>query len=432
MPYQTALPKIFITVEICWFKSADVFKILFRKTHGSAGAGSSAMDSTFERNCSELVAGERSGHTALVEGNVMYVWGGYVSIADTEVFLPNDEIWLFDLKSGIWEMCSMSGEVPSSMSGTCGCSLNGNMYIFGGCHANGQTNQLYCVNLLDGKYTWKRLEYNGSPPSPRDKLSCWVFSDRLIYFGGYGHKQLGEINNNRTFLVDDASWADEIFWGWNNEVHIFDPRSASWFEPRTSGRTPDPRAAHASATLGSKGYIYGGRIRECRTSDIHCLDLESWTWSEIVPAWPVPVGRSWHTLTAISDTALFLFGGMSVDGKPISDAWILDVETQKWREIEHPYINKPRLWHTACQAKDSDVIVFGGSSDFILLVDKGHSNDALVFQTQPYSLFRICEDYIAKNVENCKTLQKQLPYMPAKLLPAVQRRMLFFRTSRKE
>lgn len=36
----------------------------------------------------------------------------------------------------------MTGQVPSSMSGSCGCSLNGNMYIFGGCDDSGQTNQV--------------------------------------------------------------------------------------------------------------------------------------------------------------------------------------------------------------------------------------------------------------------------------------------------
>ncbi|CAB1334888.1 unnamed protein product [Coregonus sp. 'balchen'] len=295
------------------------------------------MDSAIEKHCSELVARERSGHTALIERNVLYV-----------------------------EMCKMSGEVPPPMSGTCGCSLNGDMYIFGGCDDNGQTNQV-----------------------------------------------------------------DDIYWGWNNEVHMFDPTSASWSEPHTSGCAPEPRAAHASATLGHKGYVCGGRIRETRTSDIHCLDLESWTWSEIVPASNVPVGRSWHTLTAISDSSLFLFGGLSLDCKPMSDGWVFDVGTKKWREFEHPYMNKPRLWHTACQGKDSDVIVFGGSCDYILLVDTGHCNDALVFQIQPYPLFRICEDYIAKNVKNCKMLEKQLPFVPPKLLPSVQRRMSFFRTTRK-
>ncbi len=40
------------------------------------------------------------------------------------------------------EVFHMTGEVPPSMSGTCGCSLNGTMYIFGGCDDNGQTNQV--------------------------------------------------------------------------------------------------------------------------------------------------------------------------------------------------------------------------------------------------------------------------------------------------
>lgn len=52
-------------------------------------------------------------------------------------------------------------------------------------------------------------------------------------------------------------------------------------------------------------------------------------------------------------------------------------------------ISSFRLWHTACLGKDSDVIVFGGSQDYILLVDKvgairttgGHSlsDDAVKF-----------------------------------------------------
>lgn len=36
------------------------------------------MDSACKRHCSELVARERSGHTAVVEENLLYVWGGYM------------------------------------------------------------------------------------------------------------------------------------------------------------------------------------------------------------------------------------------------------------------------------------------------------------------------------------------------------------------
>ncbi|CAJ1073397.1 kelch domain-containing protein 1-like [Xyrichtys novacula] len=391
------------------------------------------MDSAFEL-VAPSSARERSGHTAVVEDNLLYVWGGYMSVGDDEVFLPNDEIWVYDLEQGQWKVFHMPGEAPPPMSGTCGCSLDGHMYIFGGCDDNGQTNQIYCFNLTDGKYTWrKRIHEVGSSPSPRDKLSCWVYKRRIIYFGGYGHKLLTDVDSrNRSFIVDEVSSVEGIFWGWNNEVHVFDPVHSSWSQPQTHGRAPAPRAAHASATFGHRGYICGGRVMETRTNDIHCLDLESWTWSEIAPVSSSPVGRSWHTLTAVSDNTFFLFGGLSIDCKPMSDGWLFDVETKKWREVEHPFKTKPRLWHSASQGTNSDVIVFGGSCDYILLVDTGHCNDALVFQTQPYPLFRICVDYIAKNVRNSEVLRNQLPFLPPKLLTAVQRRMCFYRNSKKQ
>ncbi|XP_073683288.1 kelch domain-containing protein 1-like isoform X1 [Garra rufa] len=323
----------------------------------------------------------------------------------------------------------MCGSVPPSMSGSCGCIVNGELYIFGGCCDDGQTNEHYSVNLSDGKFIWRKEAHRfGSLPSPRDKLSCWVHEGRIIYFGGYGHKLLSEINDPKSFTVDEASWAEDVFWGWNNEIHEFDPERSRWTEPQTFGRAPAPRAAHASAAIDSKGYVCGGRIRETRTSDVYCLDFNSWTWSEIVSSTAAPTGRSWHTLTTVSDTSLFLFGGLSEDCRPMSDGWIFNLETRGWTRIEHQNKDKPRLWHTACQGRDSDVIVFGGSHDYILLVDKGHCNDALVFQTQPYPLLRLCEDFIASHAS---VFQHQILCLPPKLRNAVQKRMTFFRPSRK-
>ncbi|KAJ0009152.1 hypothetical protein NQD34_016567 [Periophthalmus magnuspinnatus] len=391
------------------------------------------MDRALERQCLELVARERSGHTAVLHNNLLYVWGGYMSVGDDEVFLPNDELWEYDLERGVWRVLHTTGDVPPSMSGSCGCCLNGVLFIFGGCDDNGQTNELYSVDLTDGTFTWKKIIHvSGAPPSPRDKLSCWVYDGKIIYFGGYGHKVLSDLDSrSRNFIVDETSWAGEVFWGWNNEVHVFDPKDLSWSQPQTFGRAPAPRAAHASASIGSKGYICGGQVMETRTSDIHCLDLETYTWTELVPSSTAPVGRSWHSLSPVSDSRLFLFGGLSMECNPMSDGWVFDTGSRKWTEVEHPFKNKPRLWHTACPGRDSDVIVFGGSCDYILLVDTGHCNDALVFQMQPYPLSRICEDYIARTVQGCDSLRTQVPLLPAKLQSAVYTRMCFYRPSKK-
>ncbi|XP_036404430.1 kelch domain-containing protein 1-like [Megalops cyprinoides] len=384
---------------------------------------------------------ERSDHTAFVEGDLLYVWGGYHSVAGEEVFLPSDEICLYDMSSGIWETQAMTGDVPPSLSQTCGCCLNGVMYIFGGCNDNGHTNQLYWVNLLDGMFAWRKVtDTKGTPPSPRDRHSCWVYRDRIIYFGGYGCKQLREVNDSQSFITDEASWATIgtalfRFWGWNNEVHVYDPKTATWNEPQTNGVPPTPRAAHCSATLGSRGYVCGGV--EATAMDMHFLDLESWTWTKVVPTSTVPMGRSWHTLTAVSDSALFLFGGLSATGKPLSDAWVFDVQTKEWTELEHSHRDQPRLWHSACLGNDSDVIVFGGSRDYTLLMDtisalqspsQSHCSDVLVFQTQPYPLIRLCEDCI---VRNSRILQEQLLWLPAKFQEIIQKRTSCFRPAAK-
>ncbi|XP_066550253.1 kelch domain-containing protein 1 isoform X2 [Amia ocellicauda] len=309
-----------------------------------------------------VVAQKRSGHTAVVDGNHLYVWGGYLSIDDNEVYLPSTEMWLYDMDSGVWDMHLAEGDIPPPMSGTCGCCVNGEMYIFGGFDDNGYTDKIYCVNLRNGTYTWKKINSKGSPPTPRDKLSCWVYNDRIIYFGGYGYKELGDLNDSSIFTVDEASWVGDVFLGWNNEVHVFDPSTVTWNEPDTTGSPPAPRAAHACATLGSKGYVCGGRVGGTRTNDVYCLDLELWKWSEV-------------------------------------------------------------LWHTACLGKESEVIVFGGSRHDLLSVDTGHCNDVLVFQTQPHSLLRLCADSIGKNA---KMLQEQLSWLPRKLGWAIQKRISFF------
>ncbi|KAM8833185.1 kelch domain-containing protein 1-like [Synchiropus picturatus] len=368
---------------------------------------------------------ERSGHVAVLQENLLYIWGGFTLCASETLSLPPDELCVFDAEQDTWEIFNMNGDIPLLASGSCGCCLDGHMYIFGGCEYNWHTNEMYCVNLKDRTYTWKYLWYNSdSAPSPRDQASCWVYKGRIIYFGGYGEKLLDDYDGcNTSFIVDQASWLEDVIWGWNNEVHVYDPVKSTWQEPRMFGQVPPARASHASAVLGSKGYIYGGNQLETQMSDIHCLDLESWTWTQITPQSSAPAGRSWHTLTAVSESTVFLLGGLGAGNKAMSDSWLLDVETHTWRETDHLKKNT-RLWHSACSPGDSSVVVFGGSRDFINSVFTDHCNDVLIFQLQPRSLFRICLNYMSNNATSSHFLRSQLSLLPPRLLSALQPRTL--------
>ncbi|XP_076856282.1 kelch domain-containing protein 1-like isoform X3 [Brachyhypopomus gauderio] len=229
----------------------------------------------------------RSDHVAVLTGSTLYVWGGCQYADGEELALPSDEIWIYDMDSGLWAHRGMGGEVPPRLSRTCGSFLQGVLYIFGGCDGGGQvSNQMYRVDLQDGKFTWRQMRARvGNLPSPRDRHSCWVYKERLIYFGGYGCKTVSEVNNVKSFTVNETSWSTAggmlfRFWGWNSEVHVFEPNTATWTEPHTQGWPPEPRSSHASACLDSRGYVCGGLERQ--TIDIHCLDLVTWTWTHIM------------------------------------------------------------------------------------------------------------------------------------------------------
>lgn len=136
--------------------------------------------------------------------------------------------------------------------------------------------------------------------------------------------------------------------GWNNQLACYDPASNSWQWPQTTGETPSARAACAIAKLGDRVYVFGGRLNQQRMNDMYALDMSSMQWSQLYPNDPDhPVkGRSWHTLTPLTDRLLVLYGGFSTDDRPLDDCWLFDTDTNQWREIRLPF-NKPRFWHGA-------------------------------------------------------------------------------------
>ncbi|XP_044291974.1 kelch domain-containing protein 2 isoform X3 [Varanus komodoensis] len=289
-----------------------------------------------------------------------------------------------------------SGEVPPSMSGSCAVCMDRILYLFGGHHASGNTNKFYMLDFRSNEQAlqWVRVECQGVPPSSKDKLGVWVYRSRLVFFGGYGYCPEGE--QIGTFEYDETSfWNAGLPRGWNDHVHVLDTETFTWSQPVTTGKSPSPRAAHACATVGNRGYVFGGRYRESRMNDLYFLDLDKWEWHEIVTQGICPVGRSWHSLTPISTDHLFLFGGFTTDKQPLSDAWIYCISKNEWIQFEHNYSEKPRLWHTACASDEGEVVVFGGCANNLLAHQKAaHSNEILVFSLQPKSLVRLCLESI--------------------------------------
>ncbi|CAG2175821.1 unnamed protein product [Oppiella nova] len=218
--------------------------------------------------------------------------------------------------------------------------------MFGGYNEEGNSNQLYRLNVRTLK--WKLLNPSGNRPVACDKSVCWHYNQRIYIFGGYGCIPDTD-DYNYQFVFDPKShWHYKR--GWNNQLVYYDIEGDQWVWPHVEGIAPLPRAAHAAAIVSHQVFIFGGRHQGLRMNDIYSIDMRQMSWNEVMAYDTnesiVPIGRSWHSFTPLSDQQIVLYGGFSQDNRPLSDCWILDIQSMTWISINLPF-NKPRLWHSA-------------------------------------------------------------------------------------
>ncbi|XP_023850697.1 kelch domain-containing protein 2 [Salvelinus sp. IW2-2015] len=367
---------------------------------------------------------ERSGHIAAVDGHYMYVWGGYKNSQTTgffDLYLPRNEIWIYNMETERWKKQMTAGNLHTSMSGSCGVCVDGVLYLFGGHHARGNTDRVFRLPLRTPALCWEEMkDLKGLAPSCKDKLGCWVHNNRLVFFGGYGYMAQGA--HRGTFEYDETSFmGDNPGRGWNNHIHILDLETSTWSQPVTKGNAPSPRAAHACAKVGNRGYVFGGRYRDYRLNDMYYIDMDSWEWHEMSVPQQGPVGRSWHSLTPVSPDHIFLFGGFTTSRETLSDAWLYCVSKNEWQQFKHNHTESPRLWHTACSGPGGEVFVFGGCANNLLSHQRAaHSKELLVFTVQPKSLVRFCMEAALQHRE---LLSGSWDCLPKHLLHTLRQRM---------
>ncbi|KAK7945189.1 hypothetical protein WMY93_000917 [Mugilogobius chulae] len=230
---------------------------------------------------------------------------------------------------------SFEVDAPAERSGHVAVVDRTAMYVWGGY-------KIYRLALRAPTLTWEEMrELKGTPPSAKDKLGCWVYrTSEIIYFGGYGY---AAHEHRGTFEYDESS---SLVWdspgrGWNNHVHVLDLETLSWSQPITTGNSPSPRAAHACATVGSRGYVFGGRYKNYRLNDLYYLDLDTWEWHEMSVPQQGPVGRSWHSFTPVSQDHIFLFGGFTTERDTLSDAWLYSVSQNQWKPLNTTTLRTP-------------------------------------------------------------------------------------------
>lgn len=110
-----------------------------------------------------------------------------------------------------------------------------------------------------------------------------------------------------------------------------------------SGDTPQPRKGAAAAASAGTIVMFGGTGSTAEEQPVVLDELVVFVTEDsgrlscrINPAevsGPKPCARSGATLLEYADGQMLLYGGFGADGKPLDDAYLLDVANLQWSKV---------------------------------------------------------------------------------------------------
>lgn len=174
---------------------------------------------------------------------------------------------------GTW---SVKTPLNRPRAGAAVTALNGKLYVASGTNQSGTTNELDEYDPATGKWTSK-----APIPTARTAAGAAGINGKLYVFGGCAHNADCRI-------------------GTTNVLEVYDPASNSW---SVKSPMPTARSLMASAVIGEKLYVAGGRGP--------CPPCTGYDKLEIYD----PVTDTWDTTKAPLPTAYSSPGGAALDGK---------------------------------------------------------------------------------------------------------------------
>lgn len=277
-----------------------------------------------------LMKGMRA-HSATVVGSDVWCFGG----CDIRGNCFKD-VWKFDVDAFNWTKPKVIGECPPITRAHTAVLVDKRIFIIGGGDGPTYYNETYYFDTVS--LTWCKPTIFGTPPTRRRAHTAVLYDHKIIVFGG----------GNGSNALNDVHALD-----------VSDLRHLEWRLVETHGKKPIARGYHSMNLVGSKCVVFGGSDGTECFSDVHILDLQKMSWSEVKPEAGTPAyPRLSHTATCVG-SYLFIIGGH--DGVNFSsDVLLFNLVTLSW-ETRNSYGKPPsaRGYH-ATVLYDSRVLVLGG------------------------------------------------------------------------
>eukprot|EP01105_Mastigella_eilhardi_P020558 TRINITY_DN4904_c0_g1_i1.p1 TRINITY_DN4904_c0_g1~~TRINITY_DN4904_c0_g1_i1.p1 ORF type:complete len:672 (-),score=95.48 TRINITY_DN4904_c0_g1_i1:56-1990(-) len=191
------------------------------------------------------------------------------------------------------------------------------------------------------------LMAEGVPPAPevlRYDLDqrCWLQPLPLCLSSCHEVKEGAVIYKGMTFASSAQNGAQLYLFGgrsnsYTNALHCLDLHSGEWTLLPVGNKDdqPSPRFAasmiyHMDKLIVFGGYDANGMARD----DIYAYDLTMQMWHEVKvkPGRAAPLPRFHHTAVCFDDN-MIVFGGVSDNGKKLSDFWLFDLRNTVWMKV---------------------------------------------------------------------------------------------------
>ena len=303
----------------------------------------------------------RSGHTSMVHGDSLFVFGGYVDSLQIGRRCLSDmhELSLVDFS---WRRVDVPEPLPRASHSWC---MGGeHLYLLGGSGEQwGLSNRADLQRFDFASRAWQPVEQRGHPPPPSYGHSLCEFQSSYGQPGG------------RVLVLFGGTTGVE----YSNATFIFELDTCTWRRMVTTGERPSERYRHCAVVVDGQMLVVGGGLFAAPNTaiDVFSLDLSSGHWKMIVAYGAVPEARIAHSVSRLpGQRKLVMFGGRNSGGVRLNDMFTFCLSTGRWCCLHgNDQDDSPcrRDFHSAALHK-GQMLIFGGS------VGQDRLNDVLRFR----------------------------------------------------
>jgi len=242
--------------------------------------------------CNGATPTPRDYHSSLFYDDSIWVMGGKDNPSRDEC-LPGT--YCLPLTTQTWKEVPTIGPAPKAI----GFSLsfvNKNVITFGGLHNGQPVNDMFLLNISNGK-SWVPVKANGTPPEPRCDHSTAVVNNDIFIFGG-------AIDAN-TYL---------------NDLYKFNTETMTWYSIKDRGSVPDSSAGHSLLAHHDKDiYVVGGCQSLPNSTPVESifkfsLTNEKWKRPLVAGDGPLSSALNGHC-SILLHSKIYVIGGVGVQGE---------------------------------------------------------------------------------------------------------------------